>query len=203
MTLKTTAIVLASLMAIATGCAFRDESGTLPPSQPPSAPEATQAPEQKAAANPKGTGETVSQKIDNATGGAIELKDGTKIEVPAGALPEGVEEIKVTSSPEAAPAEYKVVSPKFVFEPSGTVFLKPLKVSFPVTIPDGMTTDKLTVLWSRHEGPGFDMVSTTFAPGANPKSFTAIAEVNHFSDGFVGEKYDANSDPHPFQDPYK
>jgi hypothetical protein len=199
MTFKTTAIVLASLMAIATGCAFRDESGTLPQSNAP----ATQEPEQKAAENPKGTGETVSQKIDNSTGGSIELKDGTKIEVPPGALPEGVEEIKVTSSSEPAPAEYKVVSPKFVFEPSGTVFLKPLKVSFPVTIPDGMTTDKLTVLWSRHEAAGYDMVPSTFAPGSDPKSFTAIAEVNHFSEGFVGEKYEPAADPHPFQDPYK
>jgi hypothetical protein len=201
MTLKTPVIVLASIVALATGCAFRDESGTLPASSQPT----TQAPEQKAAtpANPTGSGEKVSQKIDNKTGGSVELKDGTKIEVPPDALPPGVEEITVTSAPEPAPAEYKSVSPKFVFEPEGTVFLKPLKVSFPVTIPEGTSTDKLTVLWSRHNAEGFDMVPTQFVAGADAKSFTAIAEVTHFSFGFCGEKYEPTADPHPVADPYK
>ncbi len=148
--------------------------------------------------NPAGTGEKVSVKIDNEKGGQVELSDGTRIDVPPGALPPDVDTITVTSSTEPAPAEYKTVSPVFVFEPSGTVFLKPLQVTIPISVVQGLDTSKLTILWSRQRADGFDIVPTTFALSSS--AVTAVGEVTHFSKGMVGEKYVV--DPHPAPDPY-
>lgn len=179
------------------GCAVDDAAvpsafspvGEEPSPAPPPTPAAT---------NPVGTGETVAVAIDNAAGGTVTLSDGTAIEVPAGALPDGVDTITVTSSPEAAPAEYKTVSPVYVFGPDGTVFLKPLKVTLAFSAAGGTDTSKLTVLWSRPSGAGFDMVPTEFASAAS--GFSAAGSVTHFSQGVVGEKYE--TDPHPPVDPY-
>ena len=141
----------------------------------------------------------VSVKIDNEKGGQVELSDGTKIDVPPGALPPDVDTITVTSSLEPAPSEYKTVSPVFVFEPAGTVFLKPLQVTLPISMSQGLdSTSKLTILWSRHRADGFDMIPTTFALSSS--AVTAVGEVTHFSKGMVGEKYVV--DPHPAPDPY-
>lgn len=165
----------------------------------PFTPAPEQEPEVQAPhGNPAGSGESVSAKIDNSTGGEITMADGTKIEVPAGALPPEVDTITVTSSPTPAPGDYKAVSPVFVFEPDGTSFLKPLKVTIPFTAAAGTETSKLTILWSRQRGDGFDMVPTTFAPQSG--GFAGTAEVTHFSMGMVGEKY--TIDPRPAPDPY-
>jgi hypothetical protein len=148
--------------------------------------------------NPVGTGEKVSKTIDNATGGEIAMPDGTKIEVPAGALPPGVDTITVTSSTEPAPTDYKTVSPVFVFEPDGAVFLKPLKVSIAFAAAVGTDTSDLTMLWSRQRSDGFDMIPTQFSPASG--GFSAAGEVTHFSKGMVGKKYVV--DPRPAPDPY-
>jgi hypothetical protein len=151
--------------------------------------------------NPKGTGEKTTAKIDNSTGGKVELPGGATLDVPAGALPPGVEEITVTSSPEAAPVEYKAVSPVLVFEPEGTVFLKPLKITMPVTVPTGTSTAELTVLWSRTGVEGFDMLPTEFTlVDAKSGSHSATAEATHFSRAFCGRRY--TTDPFPPADPY-
>lgn len=148
-----------------------------------------------------GSGETKTIAIDNAVGGSVALADGTKIEVPPGALPEGVTLISVTSSTEAAPSSYTTYTPSFTFAPDGAVFEKPLTVSFPVTLPSGVGTGDVTVLWSRPAGqPGYDMVPTTFNPGSAEGSYVAVAQVTHFSEGFVGRKYTV--DPLPPPDPY-
>lgn len=193
--LKTvSALALCAVGLLGSACSASEltDQGSFTPDEQPS----TETP--ATPVNPKGSGETVAVKIDNSKGGEVALSDGTKIEVPAGALPEGVEEISVTSSPEAAPAEYKTVSPVFVFGPDGTVFLKPLKVTLPFTAPPGTDTTKLTVLWSRPSGPGFDMVPTQFS--ASSTGYSAAAEVTHFSQGVVGEKF--TTDPNPAKDPY-
>lgn len=155
-----------------------------------------------AGANPTGSGEKVTVTIDNAIGGKIALADGTELDVPAGALPPGVETITVSSSTIPAPAEYRTVAPIYVFGPDGTVFLKPVTISFPVTVPGGTNTADLTILWSRPRGqPGFDMVPGTFTPvGGKANTYTVSGEVNHFSEGTCGFKF--TSDPHPSLDPY-
>jgi len=150
------------------------------------------------AANPTGTGETKTVAIDNTVGATIALADGAAITVPAGALPAGVDSITITSSTDAAPAEYSVVSPVYVFGPEGTVFVKPVSIAFPVTAAD---TSDLTVLWSRQRSDGFDMFPTTFTPvDGKPGQYVAAADVTHFSSGMVGHKY--ATDPHPSTDPY-
>lgn len=179
---------------LGSACTVNDLSGSSAFNPPSTETPSTSTP----AANPKGTGETASAKIDNSTGGVVTMSDGTSIEVPPGALPEGVETITVTSSPEPAPADYKTVSPVFVFGPDGTVFLKPLKVSIPFTAPAGTDTSKLTMLWSRARGDGFDMVQTEFS--SSSEGYEAAGEVTHFSQGMVGEKYE--TDPRPSTDPY-
>lgn len=191
--------VLALGVVASTGCAVdaSPKTGTAAPAvaAPPAA-----SPE--APANPKGTGETASATIDNATGGTVELPDGTQVDVPAGAMPPGVDTITVTSAAEPAPPEYPAASPVLVFGPDGTVFLKPVTVSVPFTLAAGAKLADLTVLWSRaKDAPGFDMVPTEFTPVAgSTTAFLAVAKVTHFSRGFCGKKY--TSDPHPAPDPY-
>lgn len=153
------------------------------------------------AANPTGTGETKTVSIDNATGGTVALSDGASITVPAGALPAGVDAITITSSTDAAPSDYAVVSPVYVFGPEGTVFLQPVAISFPVTVSAGADMSDLTVLWSRQRSDGYDIVPTTFtAVDGKPGQYVAAASITHFSSGMVGHKY--TTDPRPSTDPY-
>ena len=204
-TLPCVALVALGLLG-AVGCASAPE----PTSSSTPAPAATTAPtpapsaDPPAAAapsNPAGTGATVSTPIDNATGGTVALPNGTSIDVPAGAMPPGVDAITVTSAPAAAPTEYTAASPVYVFGPDGTVFLKPLKVSLPFTAPAGMAISDLTILWSRSTGEGYDMVPTEIAPVAGSSTdYIAKGEVTHFSRGFCGAKF--TTDPHPTPDAY-
>lgn len=197
------ALLALASVSVAAGCASGDGSSpqgaTSSSSGAPPSSSATPA-QATVKANPAGSGETATATIDNETGGTVALSDGTTIEVPAGALPPGVDTITVTSSPEPAPAEYEAVAPVFQFGPDGTVFAKPLKVTIPITAPADTDTSTLTVLWSRpSNAPGFDMVPTTFAPSST--GFVATSEVTHFSKGFCGKKYSV--DPHPSADPYQ
>jgi hypothetical protein len=89
----------------------------------------------------------------------------------------------------------------FVFGPDGTVFLKPLKISLPLTLPAGKSVSDMTILWSRAHGDGFDMIpSEITAVSGSTTSFIATGSVTHFSEGFCGVKYE--TDPHPSTDPY-
>jgi hypothetical protein len=188
------AAALLALGVLAAGCTVDDLASTNEFSPPKPAPAKVDLP----ASNPAGSGEKVSAKIDNSKGGEVTLADGTKIEVPAGALPPEVDTITVTSSPEPAPAEYKTISPMFIFEPDGTVFLKPLRVTIPVAAPAGTDTSEFTLFWSRSNAPGFDMVPTEFAPTS--EGFKGTGEITHFSRAFCGRRY--ITDPNPAPDPY-
>ncbi len=196
------AVLALASVSVAAGCASGDGGSPQGATSSSSgAPSSSATPAQATVkANPAGSGETATATIDNETGGTVALSDGTTIEVPAGALPPGVDTITVTSSPDPAPAEYEAVAPVFHFGPDGTIFAKPLKVTIPITAPAGTDTSTLTVLWSRpSNAPGFDMVPTTFAPSTT--GFIATSEVTHFSRGFCGKKY--ATDPHPPADPYQ
>lgn len=183
-------------LVVATGCGVGTEPTTN--DKPPLNAAAAPAP---AKANPTGTGEKISVKIDNATGGKVELPNGTSLDVPPGALPPGVDTITITSSPDPAPADYAAASPVYVFGPDGTVFLKPVKVSMPVTVKAGESVSDLTVFWSRISSDGFDMVPSELLPiGGSSSEFLAVGEVTHFSLGFCGTKF--TTDPRPTPDPY-
>ena len=193
--------LFAAAFSTVVGCSLAGEpSGT---SEPPviTQPPVAEPPVAQPTANPAGTGETKSVTIDNAVGGSVGLPNGTSISVPPGALPPGVDTITVTSAPEAAPSEYTATSPMYVFGPEGTVFLKPLKVTLPLTVPAGESLSNLTIYWSRASAEGFDIVPSEFVPVAgSDKKFIATAEITHFSRGFCGKKF--KQDPHPAKDPY-
>jgi hypothetical protein len=192
-----------ALIALAACGSSSDPSNNQAPAVVPPGSDAAVAPSKTDSANtnPLGTGATITVHIDNTTGGVVALPDGATIDVPAGALPPGVDSISVTSAPEPAPAEYKALSPVYVFGPDGTVFLKPLTVSIPLTVNGAWTIEELTMLWSRSRGDGFDMLPTQFVPGpASDSSFLGSAQVRHFSSGFCGPKF--TTDPHPVTDPY-
>lgn len=202
--------VTAALVLSLAACSAETSTGgdspaaaTTPPAAPPPAPQTPAPTSEQPTGNPIGSGETRTVAIDNATGGAIALSDGTELKVPAGALPEGVTEISVTSSATPAPAEYKTISPVYEFGPEGAVFLKPLTISFPVSVPAGTSTSDLTILWSRPRGqPGFDMVPGVFtAVEGQDGKYVVSGEVNHFSRGMCGFKF--VNDPNPVPDPYK
>ena len=196
-------LALASLGSAACSSAPSTSTTTGPAQVPAAAPAPSTTPADAPApkSNPAGDGATVSTHIDNTTGGTIALPNGTTIDVPPGALPPGVDMISVTSSPAAAPTEYAALSPVYVFGPDGTVFLKPLTITMPVTLPAGADTSTLTILWSRANGVGFDMVPSDFAAvSGSSTDFVASAEVTHFSQGFCGLKY--TTDPHPAVDAY-
>ena len=168
------------------------------PSDPGTPPDTTKP--MPGATNPVGSGESKTVAIDNSVGGSVELSDGTKLEIPAGALPDGVTEISITSATSAAPAVYNAVSPLFVFGPEGTVFSSPVKISFPVTIPSNLAASDLTVLWSRLHGQGYDKVPTEYTAIAGGKVLMT-GTIQHFSTGFAGEKW--TTDPLPNTDPYQ
>lgn len=188
------AAVVALALATVAGCASETDPSGASTAPAPATPHTLKS-------NPSGTGETASMRVDNTTGGSLSLSNGTTIEVPPGALPPGVDTITVTSAPAAAPSEYAAASPVYVFGPDGTVFLKPLKVSIPVSLPAGKSASDLTILWSRAHGDGFDMVpSELTAVAGSSTGFVATGEVTHFSQGFCGLKF--ATDPHPAKDAY-
>ena len=204
-----TAIASVALLALgllgAAGCSSDPATSTttgpapVPSAAPAPSSNLDNAPAPKA--NPAGDGATISTHIDNASGGTVALPNGTSIDVPPGALPPGVDTISVTSSPDAAPTEYTALSPVYVFGPDGTVFLKPLTITMPVTLPAGTDTSTLTILWSRANGVGFDMIPSDFtAVAGSSTDFIASGEITHFSQGFCGLKY--ATDPHPAMDAY-
>jgi hypothetical protein len=203
--LASLSLALAALGAAACSSDPSTSTTTGPSPVPAAAPSPTttpnDAPGSAPKANPTGDGATISTHIDNASGGTVALPNGTTIDVPPGALPPGVDTISVTSSTAAAPTEYTALSPVYVFGPDGTVFLKPLTITIPVTLPSGMDTSTLTILWSRANGVGFDMIPSDFSPASGSSTdFFASGEVTHFSQGFCGLKY--TTDPHPATDAY-
>jgi hypothetical protein len=140
----------------------------------------------------------VTASIDPSKGGSVVLTDGTRIDVPKDALPPGVTELTVTSSPAPAPAEYKAISPLLVFGPDGLVFQRPITVTIPIAIKSESELADLAVLWSRHGAEGYDMVPTDFQK--TDGGWVAMGVVTHFSTGMCAKKFKV--DPHPPKDPY-
>ncbi|HEX8440089.1 hypothetical protein, partial [Archangium sp.] len=109
-------------------------------------------------------------------GGTLSLSNGATLRIPAEALDSNVQ-VTMTVAEEAPPAELKPASALFRFEPSGTVFARPVKVS----IPFSGNVARPTLYWSKADGSGYEPVGGVVENGA------IVAEVLHFSDGFVAE----------------
>lgn len=124
---------------------------------------------------PVGDGETVSETI-GPEGGSVVIGEGGSIDIPAAALSEETA-ITVTATTSEAPDRYVQFSPIYRFEPDGLEFDSPATVRIPVSsAPFGAA-----IYWSRQGQPGFERLTTTFDDGF------AVAQVGHFSEGFVGD----------------
>ena len=125
--------------------------------------------------NPAGTGKSEAKAI-GAAGGTIELEK-VKLIVAPNTVPADVM-FSVTSSPNAAAANYTAHTPIYVFKPENTDFQTPVTVEFDVT---GRTVTNPVVYWTRKGSAVFERQPSTV------NGSKVSAQVNHFSMGFVGE----------------
>ena len=118
---------------------------------------------------------TSSQKVGS-SGGTFSAQ-GVVLTIPAGAL---ASDTVITIAEDGDPVSlgYTALSSLYSFGPNGTVFLKPVTVSFPLTSAD----PNATVYWSNSLGR-YDELSTT------SNATSASASVMHFSKGFVAHRY--------------
>lgn len=121
---------------------------------------------------PVGTGAFVDVDV-GAAGGTVEL-EGARLEIPAGAL-STTERITLTSTTEAAPAGLTNQSPIYSFVPAGLQFEVPAEIT--ISFVGDAANAKL--LWSE-DGVFYTDLGGTVAGDA------IIAEIEHFSRGFVG-----------------
>jgi hypothetical protein len=117
-------------------------------------------------------------------GGSVSCAGATVV-VPPGALSTPVPvQIIPTMSP--APAGYAGYSPLFRFEPAGTTFATPVRVSLPFT----GDTSRAALFWSRPAGStGYQRVGGLASAGV------LTGSVSHFSTGFVADGVDFTEAP--------
>jgi hypothetical protein len=120
--------------------------------------------------------QTATAAVTPQGGGTVELPDNTvKLDVPPGAVPADTM-ITMTTTDATAPQGVTAVSPILQFEPDGTVFQKPVTVTFTFK-----NATNPVVFWSNSTG-GYDLIEGTVTGS------TIAAPVMHFSKGFVGER---------------
>ncbi len=112
--------------------------------------------------------------------------DGARLVVPPGALEEPVV-LTLTRTDAPVPSGYTGYSAVWRFEPAGLAFAVPARVEIPFV----GDASRATVFWSKPSGLGYTWHPTT------RDGNVAIADVEHFSDGFVGDGtgYDEAADP--------
>ena len=118
---------------------------------------------------------TVATKTIGPEGGTIEVA-GATVTFPAGALVLE-REITVSSGKANPPDGYIALSPVFRCEPSGIDFAQPVTMQMPFT-DDGKGA--ATMFWSSGAQPAFKDL------GGTVQGTTMIANVEHFSEGFIG-----------------
>ncbi len=99
---------------------------------------------------------------------------GAQLTVPAGALAEATA-LTVSETAAAPVGPWQRLSPVYRFGPAGTTFAAPVTVRIAFTGGGGAPT----LFWT--EGDGFVAL-----PGARVDGDAVVAEVTHFSEGFVG-----------------
>jgi hypothetical protein len=126
--------------------------------------------------------QTATAAVTPEAGGTVKLPDNSvQLNVPPGAVPANTM-ITMTTTDATAPQGVTAVSPVLQFEPDGTVFQKPVTVTF--TFKNAMNP---VVFWSNSMG-GYDLIEGTVSGS------TIAAPVMHFSKGFVGERPAGGSD---------
>ncbi len=113
------------------------------------------------------------------SGGVITLTNSASLEVPSGALADSVE-ISVERTQVRCVADYTLLSPLYHFGPDGLSFVEPVKVMLPFT----GDVRGVGMYWSNETG-GYDLLDS--AVEENEDGRFVVAEVTHFSSGFVGE----------------
>jgi len=126
------------------------------------------------APQPSGPGGPKGQVV-GADGGVITF-EGLSISIPAGALSEEVE-ITVEKAKVEPTGDFTRLSAVYEFGPDGLQFLLPVAVTIPFT---GAPSDP-GIYWASSGAP-FERIGGSVEGGA------VIAEVTHFSQGFVGEE---------------
>src|SRR5579859_4816684 len=97
-----------------------------------------------------------------AAGGSVSLPDGTRVDIPAGALSTDTT-ITITPTVVAPP---RGVGPAYVFGPEGTTFAMPVKVTLPfdpTKLPMGSTAANVVVMTSPIANPSFASLGGTVA----------------------------------------
>ncbi|TAK24799.1 MAG: hypothetical protein EPO40_23820 [Myxococcaceae bacterium] len=113
------------------------------------------------------------------SGGTVSC-DGATLTVPAGALSTALP-IRITQTGVAAPSGYTGYSRVFRFEPAGTAFTVPARVS----IPFAGDAARAALFWSRPSGgSGYERLGGLAADGG------VTASVTHLDSGFVGDGVD-------------
>jgi hypothetical protein len=102
--------------------------------------------------------------------GAVVMRDGVTLDIPADAL---TTDVAITVTTTSAPAGYTLASEVFQFGPDGTTFSKPVAVTIPLTA----ATPGAHLFWSNPSG-GFDDI------GGTVNGLSVTAQVTHFSKGF-------------------
>ncbi|MFO0624139.1 MAG: FG-GAP-like repeat-containing protein [Polyangiales bacterium] len=105
---------------------------------------------------------------------------GASVAVPANALASPVP-LQIVPTGMPAPAGYAAYSPVFRFEPAGTTFALPVRVSLPFT----GDAARATLFWSR---PASDTGHARI--GGLASGGVVTASVSHFSTGFVADGVD-------------
>src|SRR5215813_11785722 len=123
--------------------------------------------------------DSVSAVIGTA-GGNLALPGGAALQIPAGGLSKDTT-ITITRSSAQAPGD--AMSRVYEFGPAGLAFAKPVTVTF--TVPDGTTAG--SVFWTGTGNDAYEELSTMV------QGSTAVANVAHFSRGFVGRPCSAGA----------
>jgi len=133
--------------------------------------------------NPVGDGGSVTRAV-GPDGGVVE-GFGVTVTIPPGALP-AMTEIRIVATSERAPSGYRAFSPVYRFEPDGTRFSAPVRVSLPF-VGDMRTA---TVFWS-----AAGTTTRYERVGGQPDTAAASATITHFSQGFVADGVDYTETP--------
>lgn len=105
--------------------------------------------------------------------------EGARLVVPAGALVEPTT-LRLIRTDLPIPSGYTGYSARWRFEPAGLEFATPARVELPF---EGQPT-RATIFWSNRDGLGHAWRPTSVVDRR------AVAQIEHFSDGFVGDGSD-------------
>lgn len=115
-----------------------------------------------------------------AFGGTVSVADGSKIEIPVGAL---AQPVTLTIVPSATPPGITALSTFYEFGPAGTQFKKGATVTFsydPNKLPQGGDPNRIQILWTNADNTLLPLPSKV-----DTTNHTVSATVYHFSGGGV------------------